>query len=350
MASAISRTRARRFGQGALTITLNSLLLAIGVLFFVGRADGGQLTALAAPWALQCWLAFVAVLVAGVCAGRWATSAAACLLVLWSGVVVVPSLVPRSGASASGPIAAPLRVLSMNVRVGNAPSPFTIEWIRSERPDLVAVIEMSSPWREALASLAEELPYAYALPKDTNASGIGLYSRYPLIDARSERTCIECQPLIEARVEHPLGIIRVFAIHPLSPTTVERTQWRDAELASVAERCAASAFPTIVLGDFNETPFGDAFQSLLRRTGYAETRSAGGFSPTWPAAHEGIEIPSLLRIPIDHIIVSPHFRTNAFAVGPHIGSDHLPIVAQLSLVNPGEQPRVTTRSEGAPRH
>lgn len=325
--------------QRVLSALLNAALLAVALLFVLGRLDNGHVTALAAPWAMQCWLAFVAVLAIGVAFRRWRTSAAATLLAIWSGVVVVPALVPLPATHAglvngAERISAPLRVMSANVNLRNEPSLYALKWVREQRVDLFAVIEMPRAWSDALGAMSADFPYSFGRPSDTNAAGIGLFSRFPLREAHFENTCAECQPFIDAIVDHPTGPIRVLAIHPLSPMSIERTEWRDAELRRVAELCADRDIPTIIMGDFNETPYGEAFNDLLRVTGYTAARTVKGFSPTWPSARDAIEIPSFLRIPIDHIVVSPHFRTERFDVGVQIGSDHLPVIADLKLTTP----------------
>jgi endonuclease/exonuclease/phosphatase (EEP) superfamily protein YafD len=333
--------RARRpdVVQRVLNALLNAALVAVALLFVLGRLDSGQVTALAAPWAMQCWMAFVVVLIVGVALRRWRTSAAATILALWSSFVVLPSLVPmrtsHAGVGRSAPeLAAPLRVMSANVNLRNQPSRYALNWVRQQRVDLFAVIEMPEVWDESLKAMTAEFPYSFGKPDDITAGGIGIFSRYPLRDARIESTCAECQPFIEAIVDHPTGPIRVYAIHPLSPMSIERTEWRNAELRGLALRCVDRDIPTIIMGDFNETPYGEAYGELLRRTGYSAAREVAGFSPTWPAARDSIEIPNFLRIPIDHILISPHFRSERFEVGPQIGSDHLPIIADLKLTTP----------------
>lgn len=345
MASSELSTPRRGVGRSVLGAGLLAALAFLAATFVVGRLDAGLLSALAGPWAVQCWLGLAATMAAALLLRRWWTAATASLFVLWAGLVVGPTLLPADSGHPRDAFASPIRVLSMNVNLRNAPDGYSLEWLRSERPDVVAVIEMPHAWADAFAAMTDEYPYAYARPSDADAKGIGLYSRYPMVDVREETTCAECQPFVEATLEHPLGRIRVFAIHPLSPMTDERTQWRDTELATIAERCAASNVPTIVLGDFNETPYGGAFRDFLAVSGYSPSRSVEGFSPTWPSSYDHIEVPELLRIPIDHVVVSPHFATNSFHVGPQIGSDHLPIVAQLGLLNVGDQPRSVTHAE-----
>ncbi|HEX2138714.1 MAG TPA: hypothetical protein VHG33_03270, partial [Woeseiaceae bacterium] len=50
-----------------------------------------------------------------------------------------------------------------------------------------------------------------------------------------------------------------------------------------------------------------------------------GYLPTWPAGF------SLLKIPIDHCLVSDALHVASFDTGGDFGSDHLPIVIDLSV-------------------
>ena len=50
-----------------------------------------------------------------------------------------------------------------------------------------------------------------------------------------------------------------------------------------------------------------------------------GVQPSWPTK------PLILRIPIDHILVSKNIVTARRWIGPETGSDHLPVFADLVL-------------------
>ncbi len=67
-------------------------------------------------------------------------------------------------------------------------------------------------------------------------------------------------------------------------------------------------------------------------------RAAGqGFGFTWPATlHDAyLSPPPLARI--DYIFHTPHFYPRRAWVGPAIGSDHLPVLAELAWVSRGEE-------------
>jgi len=60
-------------------------------------------------------------------------------------------------------------------------------------------------------------------------------------------------------------------------------------------------------------------------SGLKDGRSGFGIHPTWPAQF------SLMGIPIDHLLISPELSVHHFTTGPHVGSDHLPVLFSFSL-------------------
>jgi endonuclease/exonuclease/phosphatase family metal-dependent hydrolase len=52
---------------------------------------------------------------------------------------------------------------------------------------------------------------------------------------------------------------------------------------------------------------------------------------SWPSASRVGWLSLLLGIPIDHCLVSSDIGVAGFAHGPDLGSDHLPIVVDLTL-------------------
>ena len=82
----------------------------------------------------------------------------------------------------------------------------------------------------------------------------------------------------------------------------------------------ASDDAPLVVGDFNATPWSNAFAGPSSR-GW---RRATGLAPTWPVAWRGV-----MGIPIDHVLASSAWRVGGARVGPDIGSDHRPVMARL---------------------
>lgn len=322
---------ARRFPLLALHLVFLPLTLA----FLIGRLDSGFASAVLSPWVVQSAAIFLLLAVAAVFLRRPLVATAAVGCAAWGGSLAVPTLLPHEGDVQRCQAAADrtsTRVLFANVCNHSQPTAEAIEWMLSESPDLVGVAELTDAWRTELASLEASLPYTLICPQAPNVSGIALYSRYPIHDARVDTIVPGSAVHVEAIVELPGGPARVYVIHPPSPRSAERMAIRDASLKALAERCAAGDLPTVVMGDFNETPFGQPFQSFIESTGYRPARDAAGFTPSWPTTYAGLPVPEALRIPIDHVIASDHFVARACRVGKNIRSDHMPIVADLVLV------------------
>lgn len=91
---------------------------------------------------------------------------------------------------------------------------------------------------------------------------------------------------------------------------------------------AAAGGPTILLGDFNLTDQNDSY-ALLRDAGLTDAfRTAGwGFGATWPVRKLGMPFP-LVRI--DYIWYSERIHCTQAWLGPDLGSDHLPLLADLT--------------------
>jgi endonuclease/exonuclease/phosphatase (EEP) superfamily protein YafD len=133
----------------------------------------------------------------------------------------------------------------------------------------------------------------------------------------------------------PAGTFCLIATHPLPPVSAENAVMRDEQLQSAGEFAVSLAAPTVLAGDLNTTSWSPCFQDLLAVSGLRDSRRGFGVQPTWPGWL------ARLGIPIDHVLVSPEIRVVRRTVGPHIGSDHRPVVIDLV---------VPARSEPAKRN
>ena len=79
--------------------------------------------------------------------------------------------------------------------------------------------------------------------------------------------------------------------------------------------------PVVLTGDFNATHFSRILKTVLTRSHLA---NIGSFEGTWPTMW-----PALLRVPLDHVLVSPGLPVGR-QLGPPIGSDHLPLLVRVS--------------------
>lgn len=98
-------------------------------------------------------------------------------------------------------------------------------------------------------------------------------------------------------------------------------------LDGLSARVLQTIGPKIVVGDLNTSPLAASFRRFVAESGLVDAAQGFGWQATWPAA-----LGQPLRIRLDHVLHSRDLGVAHFAVGPRIGSDHLPIVVDLTLV------------------
>src|SRR5689334_9205900 len=109
----ISRPKWRRTRAAVTWIVGVAIVAPSAIVFVVGRLASGLPEALCNPWALQCWIAFLAALVLFVLARSWRWTLVAVAFALWSSVVVLPHAFASRVEATPG--AANVRVVETNV-------------------------------------------------------------------------------------------------------------------------------------------------------------------------------------------------------------------------------------------
>ena len=78
-----------------------------------------------------------------------------------------------------------------------------------------------------------------------------------------------------------------------------------------------------------------SYKDFVKKTGLRNARQGFGILPTWPteAKFSPIKPPLswLILIPIDHFLISPEIKVLDIRTGANVGSDHLPLIADLVL-------------------
>ena len=75
------------------------------------------------------------------------------------------------------------------------------------------------------------------------------------------------------------------------------------------------------------------YKKLINDTNLISSRKGFGINASYPAPYAFFS-----GLPIDHILFSRHFASLSFKSGSHIGSDHLPIVTDISFNRPHTVP------------
>ena len=237
---------------------------------------------------------------------------------------ILPYLPQPNINSVSSTSTQPLRVLVANVLSSNQRYPEVISLIRAEKPDLAVFIEINTAWTRALEPIEDILPNAVVHPREDNF-GIAIYSKVPLEDATAKEFGLRNSVSILATIAVNGQKLSIVATHPVPPIGTTLFSKRNQHLAELASYIQQQQNPTIAIGDFNTTMWSPYYKSFIRTTGLRNSRSGFGIQPTWPT-----QLP-LLFIPLDHCLVSPSITVANSRTGSNVGSDHLPLIADLAI-------------------
>lgn len=251
-----------------------------------------------------------------------------------------PAYAPKD---VNAPAEARLKVMHVNLfGYLNRDRELVKEVIRAQDPDIIGFVEYTTPWQRDLenSSLLRRYPYRVA-----GRSHIGLYSKRPIQNARLVYTD-QSQSIHQANIIAQFNLNRqrvtLLLAHPASPIWPERLTWQQASFQRWIQDRPRLGKNLLIMGDLNTTPWSREFTELLQKTGLRDSQLGFGLQPSWPTFLPFVQrqdLKSLLAlpfgIPIDHILVSPGIKVLSRHTGPYIGSDHLPVIAELTVSNQG---------------
>jgi vancomycin resistance protein VanJ len=207
--------------------------------------------------------------------------------------------------------------------------------------DIIGLEEVGPDHAQIFAAdLAQAYPYQAMYP-NPQVAGIGLLSRYPIIEEKMFRPLPDSMYHLRAVVEIDGVAVTVYVAHPRPPQQamsplIYDDNARNAEIAAlIHDYLAHESGPLIVLGDFNMTDQSDAYRQMdgVLTDSFREAGRGMGF--TFPASiRSTIRLfPPLLRI--DYIWHNDQLSVRAISVAGDSGtSDHYPVVARLVLHAP----------------
>ncbi len=218
-----------------------------------------------------------------------------------------------------------LRVVSMNISTSSAGYPRVVEYIREREPDLVFLSEVRA---DLVALIEEELlddyPYFYAEPSRMTL-GLAFLSRHPFVEVETVTMAGRRRQFLRALIAWQGQPVELVGIHPYPPLNARWAASRNAELAELADYARTVDAPFVLLTDANAAPWSHAMRPLERVGGLRYAARGHGLRPTWYWQSW------LLSAPIDHILVSSEWSVVDYVAGGDIGSDHVPVLADLAL-------------------
>lgn len=235
--------------------------------------------------------------------------------------MIWPSWVSPPFVQAQGPI---LTIMSYNFFILNEEFDAFYDQVMEVQPDILVIHEAGEAWITELPRYLELYPYQ-GYTENWGVSGMIILSQYP---ATFEEVYFTNVPSLTALVTVENRTLRVIGFHPLPPVTSEKyLKWDESfknledYLLSLDQRSA----PTLVVGDFNCTPWSPHFRDLIGNTSWRSAQQGYGLDSTW---NQGIW---WLKIPIDHILVPSDVSVMKFSILQEGYSDHLPVLAELQI-------------------
>ena len=254
----------------------------------------------------------------------WKFVPIAIMCVLINGIYVVPyyRLYAKRDEHRSS---TQLRLLHANVLKNNTNYAAVLQLISTNNPDLLVLQEVTDDWTEQTKPLKAAYPFSEVVSLPGGA-GMAVFSRHAFADVQVLNLDTSTHVAILARLNINEKPISVLAMHPTTPITPTKFKNRNLQFREAATLLNSIKGSKVLVGDLNTTMWSPYFTTLIRRSGLRDARLGFGLGTSWP-----MPLPPLLRLPIDHCLVSDDVQVDGFRIGPRIGSDHRPVIVDLSL-------------------
>jgi endonuclease/exonuclease/phosphatase family metal-dependent hydrolase len=231
--------------------------------------------------------------------------------------------------------------MTYNVGNGLAEPGRLARLLRYMAPDLVGLQELAVPQADVLRTVLTDL-YPYQVLAPTGFSGKGLLSRYPILD-QENLPLYPQRPDLRAVVGVGGVSLSVLVAHPPPPRLRGSSLGFDRAALSQLDALAGAAVehaPSVLLGDFNMTSRNPVYTRFVA-AGLADAFAVAGSGRGWTLprrlGHASRFKHGLLGLPlqpvarVDYIWYTAALCAEAAWVGDDGGSDHLPVLARLSL-------------------
>ena len=268
--------------------------------------------------------------------GRWQWPLGAAILaaLAWQAshfIAYLPGYPKQVESARHCPAKRQFSLLNANVLMTNRNYADLLRMVGQRDPDVLLLLETDAAWARAMEPLRRRYPFHLSEPLP-NTYGLILMSRLPMqgrILHRLQPDIPSADVLLSLRDGN---MVRLHALHPEPPLPGDDSGERDAELVVAGREVRDEGRATVVLGDLNDVAWSRTSKLFRKVAGMGDPRVGRGLYPTFNARYP------LLRWPLDHMFLSPHFELMGIDVMPDIGSDHFPIFFQLCLKsNPAER-------------
>jgi endonuclease/exonuclease/phosphatase (EEP) superfamily protein YafD len=220
------------------------------------------------------------------------------------------------------------RLLISNVLLENTQHDLWLKVVRQADPDVIVAVEVDEKWDAAMRPLARDYPHVVRQVQD-NYYGMIMYSRLRIVKSEVRFIVQADVPSIHAtlRLKNQQHVC-IHALHPRPPEPMndQDSGPRDAELILVGREIDQHQRrdPTVVCGDLNDVAWSFTTQLFLRLSKLLDPRMGRGMYNSFKADSR------IWRFPLDHVFHSDEFKLVDLRVCENVGSDHFPMLIELS--------------------
>jgi len=225
-----------------------------------------------------------------------------------------------------------LKIMSINTLYLAKNDAQIIEIIERIEPDIILMQEVP-PWKTGiLEHLRKQYPWQEHCATPTQCE-VALLSRHPWQYSESGIYGQDGGAMAFARFGRELNSLTIASIHLRWP-------FKSPQLSNLSdafqqlEPLKNIDGSLIIGGDFNSTTWSTVLRDFSKST---NLKSAGSFQATWPVRSPQTGLSHTWLFPqfqLDHIFVSDDIEVIDFRRGNDTGSDHLPLISEISLSQP----------------
>jgi endonuclease/exonuclease/phosphatase (EEP) superfamily protein YafD len=267
------------------------------------------------------YMGLFAMAVIALTVSRWRKTA---LLALLGVALTTASMAPYfPGSDKPVDVEGSFKLITFNAWFRNADVQRTARYLENSGADVIVLQEVDVTRLNELSSVLPSYPHFVGTPQVRR--GVAIFSRTPLSEVEHFEIPERITRITRARTQWRGQNIAIIGAHLRWPLSRRKAHQRSYELGMIAKRVALERDPVLVAGDFNLTPWSEHFARFIETSGLRDCALGQGMLASWPTQF----LP--LRIKIDHCFASPDWQVQRMSLGPKLGSDHFPLIAELQL-------------------
>jgi endonuclease/exonuclease/phosphatase (EEP) superfamily protein YafD len=247
----------------------------------------------------------------------WRLAAISAAVVIASVAMMSPAISLGSLSTATAASAPDFTLLQFNTLFGNRQPQTIVPQVEAAKPDVITLEEVSPAHTAKIMDLLRsDYPYQRFCQFKTDY-GVAVLSRWPPVT----EGCAEGQGLVWMRINRDGREVTVATVHLYWPYPFEQPQ----QVGGLEPLLAALPQPVVIGGDFNAAPWSTTVQRIAEAS---QTHVSQGLRLSymrWVMRRWRVPI-----LPIDHVLI-PRGATADVRIGEYAHSDHLPVVARITL-------------------